>query len=746
MTDYLKQNLKTDLALSFAQSFAADSNDNYFLFLGRITEWPDDNNPPTIVDSLSEELQAWRDMMALAKINKSNVMVGAARYDWEYNKVFDQFDDTVDLYVEGSEKQFYCITEDYNVYKCISNNYGAASLYKPTAVTSEEQITEDGYVWKFMFKVREELYEFLTDEFIPIEKLESILYNDERTLQNNVKIAAVPSSIENVILVQAGGAYPLAITKDPTDTDQRHRLTEIISSTQFIIAPVSDVEKTSGIYNDYYELYIAEGTGAGQKAVITDFDVTDGVITVTVDTNMNVNTDSVYRIYPRIKITGDGENASVIPVMNDSKVITDISIVNSGKNYHYADMEVYRKNATYANKTLVRAILSPVSGHGYDAIRELGANMVLIHIPLRNAEKINEQDAINILNNDYRQVGIVKNAYNYDLTPITVEDNLKTYIEIENINSKSYIYFETNDNMIIGEGDIIKQGSENNNYQARGIVDSVEETSANNYTITVSNTNGRFLPSTSSSYPIILERTTETIFSGTITGVVVTNLYDNDTFTVGDYVLGTTSASSATITKWECNPYGLSGKLYIDNIKGSFVNSYYNKTTDGVVLVRGEHLVSYASINSSTGQLEGTSPSTVGIIKSVSTVESENKVFYKVSTTLNIIPTTGVLTSSMFSADDIIVNSDGVQGKVISFSLTNSTHGILEVNGLTGSFAVDDVLSILTETESTTNSKISSIVAPEVLPYYGDMIYIQNVIPVTAANDAEEHIKVLIKF
>jgi hypothetical protein len=56
MTDYLKQTLKTDLALSFAESFTATSKDNYFLFLGRPTTWTDpydDNNPPPTSDTLS---------------------------------------------------------------------------------------------------------------------------------------------------------------------------------------------------------------------------------------------------------------------------------------------------------------------------------------------------------------------------------------------------------------------------------------------------------------------------------------------------------------------------------------------------------------------------------------------------------------------------------------------------------------------------------------------------------------------
>ena len=783
MSNYLKQTFKTELALAFAQSFAADSLDNYFLFLGKASAWNDEQNPPAAEDTLREELDAWRNMMALAKINKSNVMVGIARYNWQYNTVFAQFDDIVDFYEEGNEKQFYCITDDFNVYKCISNNYGTASLYKPTTVSTEEQITQDGYVWKFMFKIREELYEFLTDYFIPIEKLESILYNDERTLQNNVKITAVPSSIDNIIVTQYGGSYPLAITTDPSNTDQKHTITEVINSNTFVLAPVFDLDKTNGIYNDYYELYIAQGPGAGSKATILSYIVDENEITVVVDKALSLTTSSVYRIYPKIEITGDGTGATAIPVMNEDKVITGIDVINSGKNYRYVTVKVYRKNESYASVTLARAILAPVFGHGYDAIRELGANYVLIHIPLRNSEKISQANAVNILNNDYRQVGILKNAFYNDvntLIPITTEDNLATFLQIENINSYSVIYLETtqiitdNTGTKISVGDIIKQGSEQNAYQARGIIKSIildEGTSSlNNYRITVQNTNGRFLSESSSTYPLLKED--DSVISGTITGVEVTNLYDQTTFVPNKNIIGTLSNATAKVVKWESDPYGLSGKLFINNINGSFIDSYWTKSPDGdIVLVKGENIVSYDSIISTppttdldndgdvdsvdleillsswTGpQFSGSDPSKSGIIADIGTLEGENKVFYKVSTTLNVIPTSGILTASMFEPDDIIVNSAGVQGRVISFTLNTASSGTLEVNALTGSFAVNDILSILTNTEISTNARVSTIVQPEVLPFYGDVIYIQNVVPVTAATDSEEHIKVLLKF
>ena len=759
MIDYLKQTLKTDLCLSFMESFAASSKDNYFLFLGKSSTWEspyDDANPPPAFDTLSSDMEAWRHMIALSRINKSNVMVGAARYNWAYNTIFDQFDDIVDLYEEGNERHFYCITDAYNVYKCLSNNYGSPSTIVPTATTSEEQITQDGYVWKFMFRVREELYEFLTDEFIPVEKLENILFTDERVLQNNVKIGSTPSAIDNIMLYQYGGAYPLAIISDAGDTESKHRFTEVGSGV-YTLFPSDDLDRTNDIYNEYYEIYIAEGPGAGYKSVITDYQVSpsDGSIVVTTAEALpSVTTDSVYRIYPRVKISGDGTGASIIPVMSSDKLVTGFTILSGGKNYHYATLDVYRKNPTYSNKTLGRIILSPLNGHGFDAIKELGCNMVMVYVPLRNAEKTVDSDADNLLKNDYRQVGLMKNAFHNDsedLVPISSTESLKAFLELENVNSKSTITVSTIMDLVdlLPVNTLIIQGSDSNNYQARGYVDSVvleEDATTNIYTIVVTNTNGRFLSSSSTTYPLVISED-EVNITGSITAVVVVDIFDSETFDIDDYIIGTTTASTAKITNWVCDPYGLSGKLYYNELKGKFRSSYYTRDTTGsIVLVRGERIVGYASIDTTTGQLEGTSPASVGIIKGVGTTEDENKQFYKVTTTLKLVPSNGSLTSTLFSADDVIRNTAGVEGRVVSYTFTSASSAELEITGLTGSFVVSNILTLVGNTNIATNAQISQIILPEVLPYYGDIVYIQNVTPIVASNDAEEHIKVIIKF
>ena len=110
------------------------------------------------------------------------------------------------------------------------------------------------------------------------------------------------------------------------------------------------------------------------------------------------------------------------------------------------------------------------------------------------------------------------------------------------------------------------------------------------------------------------------------------------------------------------------------------------------------------------------------------------------------LKSSGVLTSTTFENDDSISNISGVEAKVIYYTFINASSAKVEVTGLTGDFNVGDILRVVTGTEVVTNAQISSIQSPEVLPYYGDIIYIQNIIPVVASNDSEEHIKLIVKF
>ena len=67
------------------------------------------------------------------------------------------------------DAKFYVITDDYNVYKCLNNNYGARSLVKPKGTSEKPIKLSDGYVWRFMYAIPAYLRnKFLTFDYMPV--------------------------------------------------------------------------------------------------------------------------------------------------------------------------------------------------------------------------------------------------------------------------------------------------------------------------------------------------------------------------------------------------------------------------------------------------------------------------------------------------------------------------------------------------------------------------------------------------
>lgn len=64
---------------------------------------------------------------------------------------------------------FYVVTDQYNIYKCLDNNNNAKSTVKPTEISEDAFTTLDGYKWKFMGNVPIFLRnKFLTPTFMPV--------------------------------------------------------------------------------------------------------------------------------------------------------------------------------------------------------------------------------------------------------------------------------------------------------------------------------------------------------------------------------------------------------------------------------------------------------------------------------------------------------------------------------------------------------------------------------------------------
>lgn len=110
-----------------------------------------------------------------------------------------------------------------------------------------------------------------------------------------------------------------------------------------------------------------------------------------------------YSIRANVVIEGDGRSAN-IGTRQSLGVIYDFFFVNNGTGYRYANAYVSDTNSRGRGAN-VRAIISPVGGHGSDPISELGAHYVMIN----SRTNYNEGFGDFPTNFSYRKIGIIKN-------------------------------------------------------------------------------------------------------------------------------------------------------------------------------------------------------------------------------------------------------------------------------------------------------------------------------------------------
>jgi hypothetical protein len=215
MASIVTSKFRVHNAQQFAESFSEAANTIMYLFIGKNTTFPDDNNPPTPVNSTANiEFTPWRDMYAAKRITTADVTHAVPRYDWTSGTVYDQYDDQDTNLLEDD---FYAITDDFNVYKCLFNAGATASTTKPTGVSTSPFTTADGYIWKYMYTVTTaKALKFLTNDYMSVQKLDS----DDGTDQWDVQAAAVDGGIHVVKVTSGGSGYGSApavtITGDGT--------------------------------------------------------------------------------------------------------------------------------------------------------------------------------------------------------------------------------------------------------------------------------------------------------------------------------------------------------------------------------------------------------------------------------------------------------------------------------------------------------------------------------------------------
>lgn len=442
-TILLSKLARVELARSFLREIknVVDDDNNklfdyYHFAFGRTTAWADEETPEVPYDSEKYLKQFRNNILFTQPITVADSCNLITRRDWDSTgeTIYDSYDDdysTTNPAASGattlSDATFYVMTDDFRVYKCIDNNGGVKSTDKPVHTTTDiYQSSIDGYKWKFMFQVSSsDQNKFLDASYIPVRKItiDNPYYGDINAEIDSINITSGGtgySSIPTVVIQGDGvGAEGTAVMSADGQSVVDVNLTSLGSGysyafVEFIAAGHPDANKAEGTVS----------LGDTDNEIVLQATIEDAAIEGTIERIVIASGGRDYVVGDTfVSVVGDGqiEATATVTVAAGTGLITSITMSNVGSGYTFADIkfvnsagvEYFTEEEDSANKASARAIISPLKGHGNNPVKEFFSTTVAVVVSLSDNDN---RDLI--LDNDFRQIGLVKNIYNYGETAI----------------------------------------------------------------------------------------------------------------------------------------------------------------------------------------------------------------------------------------------------------------------------------------------------------------------------------------
>ena len=413
MTAIVSSNFRVTNANNFKEDV---QNSNVYVAIGKADAWSattadtTDTTPFTPNDHLEDQNNARRQFIGLQKLTSADVSHVVKRYDWTTGRSYTAWDsDDANIY----DKEFYVLTNEFKVYKCLRNNNGGQSTVQPTHTTADPVNLSDGYTWKYMYSITTaDSEKFLTNAYMPVK--------------------TVPLTVE--VTVAAAGANnqtKILLTQANNDIKVGHRVKNASGQDLGDVASIAGAELTLGGN-------LAQAVSAGDLLTLDFATLGEASTALSTDyTQYKAQLDSLnsneaggierievltggagYDSAPTVTIVGDGTGATVASadVTISSNVITAIDIGTStsgsshGTNYRVATVEF--SGGTPETVATARVVIAPSEGHGVDPVSELGAFLVSLNTQLEGSG-----GGDLTVGNDFRQISILKNPRVYNSTP-----------------------------------------------------------------------------------------------------------------------------------------------------------------------------------------------------------------------------------------------------------------------------------------------------------------------------------------
>lgn len=323
----VRDSLHTSLCETYYSNVLA-GRDNLYYFIGSVVPWNMSDLPPDYTGTVEEEMEVRQDIISIKKIQPSDISFGVRRINWVAGTTYDQYDSNVAL----KGKNFYVLTSDFNVYKCLGNSGNQPSTFEPVGLDYNPVYYPDGYWWKYMYSIPKSLRnKFLLLDYMPVMRALTESFYDNGSVYD-VSITSPGSGYVSgpvtTISVAGGGASVSAELVPVINTQGKiERVLIKNPGAGYTSPPTITVSGNPGATGFYPPNTTAKLTGVVKNGLLDRVLIEDPGIGYSSD------------VRATISVIGDGDGASFTPFIENG-LITDVIVENPGSGYSVIDLEV----------------------------------------------------------------------------------------------------------------------------------------------------------------------------------------------------------------------------------------------------------------------------------------------------------------------------------------------------------------------------------------------------------------------
>lgn len=440
-TSLLKFSLKTNLVKSVISEIVSNISRYYYVYC-HPGAWTNESTPEQVSDSFEYENNTRNEAVLYKQIDANDICAVIPRHDWVAGYTFDMYGEysgdnpafSGATALENAE--FYCLTDDYNVYKCLYNNNNKPSSVRPTGTSTVPIELDDGYIWKYMYTIPLSVRnKFLTNTTMPVvTALSNQFYSKgsivSYTIENPGKKYPVTTyKITGFRIIDGGSGYsstPSIVISNPDQSGGVPATVNTITLSSGQISAISMDEEGSGY--SYPPVVTVSGGGASRQATLEPI------------------VQRLSSVYTALSVTGDGY------LEENPYQVQSVSVVSGGTGYATVDLLFTDPDLPNGVKAVVSGIITngqvtgfTVTNPGYGYSKPFysilqdpnASNIVLVQatslpgqtasgLTFRVNTKKNEAELMPIINanGEIEALQITKPGIGYTYALVTVDTSL----------------------------------------------------------------------------------------------------------------------------------------------------------------------------------------------------------------------------------------------------------------------------------------------------------------------------------